>query len=202
MWPAKLPGEGARLYDAVEAMRDAMIAFWIACDGGKDSLSMAAMLGDELVKAPGQLVILGYAKMPDIRKVLTPDIKAPGESYLGLIDLGLGKNRLGGSALLQALNQLGDESPDCDLKLLVQLGEQFRFFTIAAQFFRFTTEAMAASRQPLSKCALVEVAEQILFGSRNIADLFAEELGIVLEFRAGEQDSDQPRSCKKNAPPQ
>ena len=59
--PAKLPGEGPRLYDAVEAMRDAMIAFGIAADGGKDSLSMAAMLGDELVKAPGQLVILGYA---------------------------------------------------------------------------------------------------------------------------------------------
>jgi len=79
---------------------------------------MAATVGGNLVKAPGTLVILGYAAMSDVTKVLSPDIKAPGESCLGLIDLGLWKNRLGGSALLQALDQLGDETPDCDPALL------------------------------------------------------------------------------------
>jgi phosphoribosylformylglycinamidine synthase len=118
MWPAKLPNEGALLYDSVVSMRDFMISLGIACDGGKDSLSMAATVDGKLVKAPGQLVVLGYASMPDVTKVLTPDIKEPGVSYLGLIDLGLGKNRLGGSALAQALNQLGNETPDCDPELL------------------------------------------------------------------------------------
>ncbi|MEW6584330.1 MAG: phosphoribosylformylglycinamidine synthase, partial [Nitrospirota bacterium] len=42
MWAAKLPGEGARIYDAACALRDVLIALGIAIDGGKDSLSMAA----------------------------------------------------------------------------------------------------------------------------------------------------------------
>jgi len=42
MWAAKLPGEGARLYDAAVAMRELMIKLGIAVDGGKDSITMAA----------------------------------------------------------------------------------------------------------------------------------------------------------------
>ncbi|KAK9877745.1 hypothetical protein WA026_019425 [Henosepilachna vigintioctopunctata] len=48
----------------------------IAIDGGKDSLSMAARVDKEVVKAPGTLVISTYAPCPDIRKVVTPDLKA------------------------------------------------------------------------------------------------------------------------------
>lgn len=54
MWPAKLPGEGAALYDACEAMCRTMAELGIAVDGGKDSLSMAARVGQETVKAPGK----------------------------------------------------------------------------------------------------------------------------------------------------
>ena len=43
MWAAKLPGEGAALHDAAVAMSDVMIELGIAVDGGKDSLSMAAL---------------------------------------------------------------------------------------------------------------------------------------------------------------
>lgn len=42
MWAAKLPGEGAKLYEACKAMCDIMSELNIAVDGGKDSLSMAA----------------------------------------------------------------------------------------------------------------------------------------------------------------
>jgi phosphoribosylformylglycinamidine synthase len=58
--------------------------------------------------------VTGYAYVPDFDKVLTPDIKRPGRSQLLLIDHGLGKDRLGGSAFLQTLNQLGDKCPDID----------------------------------------------------------------------------------------
>ncbi|MDD3487371.1 MAG: phosphoribosylformylglycinamidine synthase [Candidatus Moranbacteria bacterium] len=68
MWAPKLPGEGAALYDAASAMRDAMIQLGIAVDGGKDSLSMATRVGDEIVKSPRELVISAYATMPDITK--------------------------------------------------------------------------------------------------------------------------------------
>ncbi|OGW32091.1 MAG: phosphoribosylformylglycinamidine synthase [Nitrospirae bacterium GWF2_44_13] len=130
MWAAKLPGEGARLYDAAVALRDLMLELGIAIDGGKDSLSMAAIIpkssgggshrGDSsptcdlTVKSPGTLVISAYATCPDITKVVTPDIKKPGKSRLLFIDLGNSKNRLGGTALAQVYNQIGNESPDVD----------------------------------------------------------------------------------------
>ncbi|MFZ2198214.1 MAG: phosphoribosylformylglycinamidine synthase, partial [Thermodesulfovibrionales bacterium] len=110
MWAPKLPGEGAELYDAAVAMRDIMTELGIAVDGGKDSLSMAARVTDksgdtEVVKSPGALVISAYVTCPDITRVVTPDIKRPGESKLLFIDLGMGKNRMGGSALAQCYSQ-------------------------------------------------------------------------------------------------
>jgi len=114
MWAAKLPGDGALLHDAVVALRDLMISLGIAADGGKDSLSMAARVGEEVVKAPGQCVVSAYATVPDITRVATPDVKRPGESRLLLLDLAPGRARLGGSALAQALGQVGDETPDVE----------------------------------------------------------------------------------------
>lgn len=55
MWAAKLPGEGAALADACEAMVAVMAALGVAVDGGKDSLSMAARVGSETVRAPGEV---------------------------------------------------------------------------------------------------------------------------------------------------
>src|SRR5512136_726858 len=114
MWAPKLPGEGAALYDAVCAMRDLMIQLGIAVDGGKDSLSMATKVGDEVVKSPRELVVSAYATVPDITKVITPDIKKPGQSQLILIDIAQDRARLGGSALAQVYGQLGNDSPDVD----------------------------------------------------------------------------------------
>lgn len=54
MWAAKLPGEGAALADACEAMVAVMAELGVAVDGGKDSLSMAARVGTETVRAPGE----------------------------------------------------------------------------------------------------------------------------------------------------
>lgn len=54
MWAAKLPGEGAELLNACKAMCAVMKELGIAVDGGKDSLSMAAQVGKDVVKAPGK----------------------------------------------------------------------------------------------------------------------------------------------------
>ncbi|OQV12194.1 Phosphoribosylformylglycinamidine synthase [Hypsibius exemplaris] len=105
-------GRGAALYDACEAMCGVMKELGIAVDGGKDSLSMAAKCGDEIVKAPN-LVISTYAPCPDIRKKITPDLKVGWKRSLFWIDLSKGKRRLGGSAFAQAngrLSQLLDAS--------------------------------------------------------------------------------------------
>lgn len=69
MWAAKLPGEGAAMYEACTALCSVMKEFGIAADGGKDSLSMAARVENNVVKAPGTLVVSCYAPCPDIRQV-------------------------------------------------------------------------------------------------------------------------------------
>lgn len=116
MWPAKLPGEGAALYDACAAMCDVMSSLGVAIDGGKDSLSMAARVGSGTVKSPGSLVISVYAACPDVRATVTPDLKVPdGRGNLLWVKFGCdSKYRLGGSALAQVYNQLGSMSPDLD----------------------------------------------------------------------------------------
>ncbi|XP_050442491.1 phosphoribosylformylglycinamidine synthase [Adelges cooleyi] len=121
MWPAKLPGEGAELFYACKAMCDVMKLLGIAVDGGKDSLSMAAKVGNNNVKGPGSIVISTYAPCSDVRLVVTPDLKGPRqnlinktESSLIFIDLSGGNKRLGGSALAQCYGQLGDIAPDLD----------------------------------------------------------------------------------------
>ena len=74
----------------------------VACDGGKDSLSMAASAGGETVMAPGNLVISAYVTCPDITKTVTPDLKLPGSGKLIHVDLAQAqKRRLGGSCLGQ-----------------------------------------------------------------------------------------------------
>ena len=47
-YAAKLEGEGAAMYDAAVALRDAMLQLGLACDGGKDSVSMVASVASEV----------------------------------------------------------------------------------------------------------------------------------------------------------
>ena len=115
MYAAKLPGEGAKMWDACVALRDCLLELGVGIDGGKDSLSMAARCGEEVTKAPGELTMTCYVTCPDITKTVTPDLKCPpGGSRLLYIDLGSGKTRLGGSSLAQVYNQIGNESPDVE----------------------------------------------------------------------------------------
>lgn len=116
MWAAKLEEEGSKLVGACKAMCKIMKELNIAIDGGKDSLSMAARVQDEVVASPGTLVISAYAPCPDIRVKVTPDLKAAArgiESTLLFVSV-CGKFRLGGSVFAQCIRQLGSVSPDID----------------------------------------------------------------------------------------
>ncbi len=186
MWAPKLPGEGAAIYDAAQAMRDIMIDVGMAADGGKDSLSMATMVGDETVKSPRELVISAYAAVPDIKKIITPDIKYPG-SVLLFIDLAGGRNRLGGSALVQVHRQVGDESPDVDDPALLK--NSFR----AVQ--ELIAKGLITAGHDRSDGGLITTVLEMAFSgncgiklSLSGADtvfetLFSEELGLVVECR-------------------
>lgn len=186
MWAAKIPGGGAALYKAADALVKLMKEIGIAADGGKDSLSMAAQIGNEIVKAPGQVVISAYASMQDVTKVITPDIKRPGESRLIFIDIAPGKERLGGSAVAQVFDQIGDDSPDLENPFL--LAGAFK----AVQ--RMIKEELIIAGHDRSDGGLITtLVEMALAGNCGIKVklpikgsaiplLFSEELGLVIEY--------------------
>lgn len=184
MWPAKLDGEGARLYEAAVAMAETMTALGMAVDGGKDSLSMAAQTPEGLVKSPGQLVVAPYAVMPDVRQKVTPDLKGEG-NVLMLVDMSAGHMRLGGSALAQAFSQIGDEAPDLERPEI--LGQAF--VTVQGLLRRGRLQALHDRSDGGIIVAAIEMAiagnrglELELPGSDDpIAALFNEELGVLIE---------------------
>jgi phosphoribosylformylglycinamidine synthase len=187
MWPAKLPGEGAELLKAARAISSIMKDLGIAADGGKDSVSMAAQVKDEIVKAPNEVVISAYGSVPDIRKVITPDIKNPGRSRLALIDISGGKNRMGGSALAQVLGELGGVSPDVDDPL--KLASAFN----AVQ--KLIDDGLILAGHDRSDGGLATTIIEMAMsgncgvdidlpssGDSIISQLFSEELGLVIEY--------------------
>ncbi|HMC15425.1 MAG TPA: phosphoribosylformylglycinamidine synthase [Albitalea sp.] len=128
------PGEDAALYDTVKAVgMDLCPALGISVPVGKDSLSMRTRWSDggesKQVTAPVSLIVSAFATLADVRPTLTPQLQ-PGDTALILIDLGNGKNRLGGSMLAQVLNQFGSAVPDLDepaqLKALVDAINKLR----------------------------------------------------------------------------
>ncbi|MFA6416952.1 MAG: phosphoribosylformylglycinamidine synthase [Patescibacteria group bacterium] len=189
MWAPKLPGEGARLYDAATALRDFMVDVGVAIDGGKDSLSMVTKIQHpdgkvELVKSPSQLVLSGYVTMGDINQKVTPDLKHPGKSALLRIDLANRERRLGGSALAQVYGQIGDNYPDINAKNLVA------GFSVIQEL---VINNLISACHDISKGGLITTLLEMAFAGNcglNInydttvpltAELFAEEAGWVIE---------------------
>ena len=65
--------------------------------------------------APLSLIISAFAPVSDVRRTLTPQLRTDlGDTDLVLIDLGQGRNRLGGSALGEVYQQIGDRCPDIE----------------------------------------------------------------------------------------
>lgn len=227
MWAAKLPGEGARLLDACEAMCDLMSKLGIAVDGGKDSLSMLTNVdpsdarklinvseeseddSDEVVKSPGTLVISAYAPVEDIRCKVTPILRCkPKRSHLIYVNLAhpIGKNcehnkfRLGGSALLQTLGQIGDEAPNIDHPELLYDGFKLVQSLIKAGictaghdisdggFIVAALEMAIASHCGLHLNIKAEKAFRELSCINNdekvLGALFSEECGVIIEVEA------------------
>ena len=193
MWAAKLPGEGAAMYDAVVALRDVLIELGIAVDGGKDSLSMAALApgpdGVETVKAPGSLVVSTYVTCPDVTRVVTPDLKRPDRDVLLFVDLGRGRRRMGGSALAQVFGQLGEEPPDLDVASSLKDA-----FEVVQQLL---AEGLILAGHDRSDGGMIAAILEMAFAGNcglkvrlddssaadPIETLFNEELGLILEVR-------------------
>ena len=106
------------MYIAMKELVRLMIAFRVAIDGGKDSLSMSVKHKKYDIDSPGTLVLSSYVKCPDIYKKITPDIKKTG-SCLYFIDLSSKssekrKMRMGGSIAYQVSSKFLGEVPDVE----------------------------------------------------------------------------------------
>jgi phosphoribosylformylglycinamidine synthase len=114
------PGQDAVLFDTVKAVGlEFCPELGVAIPVGKDSLSMKTVWQDgeteKRMLAPVSLVISAFAPVTDVSRALTPqlDLSRP-DSRLLLLDLGRGKNRLGGSCFAQAHGEFGFTVPDID----------------------------------------------------------------------------------------
>jgi phosphoribosylformylglycinamidine synthase len=192
-------GEDASLYDTVRAVAmDFCPRVGVAIPVGKDSLSMRTVWRSadgtsHKVVAPLSLVVSSFAPVLDVRKTVTPDLK-PGSSRLLFADLSRGRNRLGGSVLAQAYNQVGDVSPDADSP------EELASFFRAIQ--RLVERGLLMAYHDRSDGGLfVTLAEMAFAGRRGaaatvnatgsgiLAALFSEELGAVLQVADDKLDA-------------
>ena len=200
MAPAGHAGEDAALFATVKAVgMELCPALGISIPVGKDSMSMKTVWNDDgtdkAVTSPISLVVTAFANTPDARKTLTPQLRTDlGETKLILIDLGNGKNRMGGSSLAQVYGQIGDSAPDVDSP------EQLKAFFAAIQ--RLNRENKIFAYHDRSDGGLFTTLCEMAFAGRCGLDanidglagdalqaLFNEEIGAVIQVRASEADA-------------
>ena len=194
MAPAGHAGEDAALFATVKAVgMELCPQLGISIPVGKDSMSMKTVWQDEgkdkAVTSPISLVVTAFANTLDVRKTLTPQLRTNvGDTKLILIDLGNGKNRMGGSSLAQVYGQLGNTAPD------VENPAQLKAFFAAIQQLNADNKILAYHDRSDGGLftTLVEMAfaghcglDIDLVGiSGDIASiLFNEELGAVIQVR-------------------
>ncbi|MCU7554951.1 phosphoribosylformylglycinamidine synthase [Alteromonas sp. ASW11-19] len=195
------PGEDAGLYEAVKAVGEELCpALGLTIPVGKDSMSMKTAWQDEnntnkSVTAPLSLVISAFGAVTDIRKTVTPQLRTDrGDTRLLLIDLGQGKNRLGGSCVAQVFRQLGSQPADVDapellagyfnaVQALVAQGLVQAYHDRSDGGLFTTVAEMAFAGNTGVSIALDKLGED------DLAVLFSEELGGVLQVRNDDLDT-------------
>ncbi|HUG98594.1 MAG TPA: phosphoribosylformylglycinamidine synthase [Gammaproteobacteria bacterium] len=193
------PGEDAALFDTVRAIGEELCpALGIAIPVGKDSLSMRtrweAPDGERAVIAPLSLIVSAFAPVEDVRRTLTPQLcRDAGDTVLLLVDLGAGRNRLGGSALAQVYGRTGAQPPDLD--------DPARLAAFFAAIQRLNGADHLLAYHDRSDGGLFATLVEMAFaghcgleiditalGDDPLATLFAEELGAVVQLRADALD--------------
>jgi phosphoribosylformylglycinamidine synthase len=183
--------EDQKLFDAVHAVgMEFCPALGMTIPVGKDSMSMKTKWAGEgeeakVVVSPLSLVVSGFAPVSDVRRTLTPQL-CDGDAPLILIDLGEGKNRLGGSCLAQVYGQVGDEAPDAPSAEVMKA-----FFAVMQQLNR---EGKLLAYHDRSDGGLFVTLVEMAFAGRmgleidlpvaGLEELFSEELGAVAQVAA------------------
>lgn len=161
---------------------------------GKDSMSMRTSWqeqGEEKsVTAPVSLIVSAFAPVGDVRTTLTPELVAEEDTELLLIDLGHGKNRLGGSVLAQCWGALGAEVPDVDatdLKALFEFVNQLKSRDLILAYHDRSDGGLLVTLLEMAftaRCGLnVSVKDE---GAAALAALFSEEVGVVIQVHSAD----------------
>jgi phosphoribosylformylglycinamidine synthase len=203
MAAASHPGEDARLYAAVRAASECAVALGIAIPVGKDSMSMrtvwdAAAHGEpaarRAVVAPVTLVATAFGPVNDVRLAVTPELHGSEHGAareLLAIDLGGGRNRLGGSCLAQVYGQLGDAPPDLDdphrlAGFFGTMQELVAERKLTAYHDRSDGGLIVAALEMAFAAGLGLALDTTALGADPIAALFSEELGAIVEVAAAD----------------
>ncbi|MDC0075231.1 phosphoribosylformylglycinamidine synthase, partial [Candidatus Thioglobus sp.] len=181
------PGEDAKLFEAVKSIgMELCPQLGLTIPVGKDSMSMKSSWpeGDKekSVTAPLSLIISAFSRTPDARLQITPLLSINLNSELFLIDLGLGKNRMGGSSLAQVFNQIGNETPDLDDPALFA-----KFFSVMNTLNKeglvnaFHDRSDGGALITLLEMAFASRCGLDIRTSKLLYELFNEELGCVIQ---------------------
>jgi phosphoribosylformylglycinamidine synthase len=187
--------EDQKLFDAVHAVgMEFCPALGMTIPVGKDSMSMRTRWQQDgaakSVVSPLSLIVSGFVPVSDVRKTLTPELKAV-DSALILIDLGEGKNRLGGSCLAQVYGQVGDVAPDAPepakLKAFFDCVQQLN---AAGKLLAYHDRSDGGLFVTLAEMAFAgRTGLQIELPDAELGTLFAEELGAVVQVSTAEVDT-------------
>ena len=111
MWPAGNEGENARLYEAVKGLSDFVCDLGINVPTGKDSLSMTQKYKNDLVYAPGTVIVSAVGEVQGLKKIVEPVLQRNFDSTLLYVDFSGDDFKLGGSSFAQILGQIGPDAP-------------------------------------------------------------------------------------------
>ncbi|WP_045859081.1 phosphoribosylformylglycinamidine synthase [Teredinibacter purpureus] len=194
MCAAGHPGEDEKLYRTVETIgMDFCPALGITIPVGKDSMSMRTAWQDngedKAVTSPLSVIITAFTPVVDVRKTLTPELKASDNSQLLLIDLGAGQNRLGASIFAQVYNEMGQTPADADsaaqLKAFFDTVQSCLHDELLLAYHDRSDGGLLATLTEMSfagRCGLdIDLS---VAGSDAHAILFNEELGAVVQVAA------------------
>ncbi len=189
------PGEDADLYETVKTVGEEFCpALGIAIPVGKDSISMKTSWSEagepRKMVAPLTLIVSAFAPVVDVRRTLTPQLRTDlGDTRLLLIDLGFGRDRIGGSSLAQVYSRLGRVTPDCEPAVLAAFFAAIGELRGKGKLIAYHDRSDGGLFVTLCEMAFAgHCGIDVNFATKSVpaAALFSEEPGAVVQVPSGE----------------